>query len=495
MRRFPVAAVHVVAALTLACGTGSSGSSAAPPAVCRVPTPALGTSSAAKTLAASPGRCGQKSYAWVSSPSLGEVTASVLHETYSSPPLGVVLAAFNVAFTSPLHSVDVDVVHYTTQDRGQLLTASTEVAYPNDLDAKATPNVVLLLHGTAGFTDSCAPSAVMQNRILAASIAALGYVVVAPDYLGLENGGKTGFLHPYLVGQPTAIASLDAVRAGLRVVQARSDLGLCATTEFVTVGGSQGGHAALWVDRLAPYYAPELTHDGVAATVPPADLEAEANRALTQLVPASTNLGALLVASSDWYGTASRLSEVLVPPIDTQLYDEFHTTCSPGQSVKDATALSQIYQPAILSAATSTAGVASDGTWGCIVADNGLPSTSVPRAGAYAPSYGILFVLGQDDTLVSTPIEEKSFDALCANGLPLQFLECAGAGHIQTTQWALPEIVDFVAARFRHEPLDPSVQCKRGPPVRCRGELGLASDGGVPAPDAATEASLDAPAD
>jgi dienelactone hydrolase len=478
--RAPWAAGPLVLFAVVAFACSGGGSSPAAPAGCTVPTPALGTTPAAVALATSPQQCGQKAFTWLSSPTLGEVTSHVLHETYYPAALGVALAVFNVPFTT-LHAVDVDVVHYTTQDRGKLLTASAEVAYPNDLAAHATPNVVLLLHGTAGFTDSCAPSAVMQNRVLAASIAGLGYVVVAPDYIGLENKGQTGFLHPYLVGQPTAIASLDSVRAGLRVVQARTDLGICATTEFVTVGGSQGGHAALWVDRLAPYYAPELVHDGVAATVPPADLESEANRALTQVVSASSNVGAFFVASSDWYGTTSRLSGVFVPPQDTQLYDQFHGTCSP--SIVTGTSLSAVYQPAILSAAVSTAGVASDGTWGCLVAENGLLSTSVPRVGSHGPGYGILFALGEDDTIVNTPIEQKSFDTLCAQGLPLQFLECAGAGHVQTTQWALPEIVAFVAARFAHEPIDPALRCKRGGPVHCLGELG----GG----DAGTDAAGD----
>jgi dienelactone hydrolase len=404
------------------------------------------------------------------------VTSHVLHETYYPAALGVALAVFNVPF-STLHQVDVDVVHYTTQDRGKLVTASAEVAYPSDLAAHATQNVVLYLHGTVGFTDSCSPSAVMQDRVLVASIAALGYVVVAPDYLGLENGGTTGFLLPYLIGQPTAIAGLDAVRAGLRVVQARADLRLCATTEFVTIGGSEGGHAALWVDRLAPLYAPELTHDGVAATVPPADLVAEANRALTQVVPASSNVGAFFVAGSDWYGTTPRLSEVFVPPLDTQLHQLFHTTCDPT-IVPSGGSLSQVYQPTLLSAAATATGVASHGTWGCLVTENGLLSTSVPRTGSHGPGYGILFALGQDDTIVNTPIEEQSFDTLCAQGLPLQFLECAGAGHLQTTQWALPEILAFVAARFAHEPIDPAVRCKRGGPIHCQGELGASDAGG-----------------
>src|SRR5690606_13635294 len=123
----------------------------------------------------------------------------------------------------------------------------------------STPELVLYLHGSTGFNDSCTASATAETRLLSSLLASYGYVVVAPDYLGLKNGGEpTGFLNPALVGQPTAIASLDALRAALRLApEERGEL--CASPRFVTVGGSQGGHAALWVDRLAPYYARELT--------------------------------------------------------------------------------------------------------------------------------------------------------------------------------------------------------------------------------------------
>src|SRR5690606_3781338 len=97
-----------------------------------------------------------------------------------------------------------------------------------------------------------------ETRLFAALLASYGYVAVAPDYLGLKNyGDPTGFLNPALVGQPTAVASIDAVRAALRL-EPEERGGLCVPASFVAVGGSQGGHAALWVDRLAPHYAREL---------------------------------------------------------------------------------------------------------------------------------------------------------------------------------------------------------------------------------------------
>ena len=54
-------------------------------------------------------------------------------------------------------------------------------------------------HGTSGFNDACAPSNDKDTRTLLGALAALGYVMVAPDSIGLRAfGGATGF-PPYLV--------------------------------------------------------------------------------------------------------------------------------------------------------------------------------------------------------------------------------------------------------------------------------------------------------
>ena len=52
------------------------------------------------------------------------------------------------------------------------------------------------------------------------------------------------------------------------------------------------GHAALWVDRLQPYYAPELELVGVVAAVPPADILGQMERALQSVVDATGNAAA-----------------------------------------------------------------------------------------------------------------------------------------------------------------------------------------------------------
>lgn len=432
---------------------------------CPLATPTLAADTSG--LAQNGAQCGQPAFAWLSDPSLGDVTHTAGEQTLAASGLSVLVAASGVTTTGPLLDVTVEQFTYKTQDRGAPIDASALVAFPSGSTTQTSYDTLLVLHGTAGFTDSCAPSSDPNSRQLIAALASLGFIVVAPDYIGLRAlEGPTGFLHPYLVGQPTAIASLDSVRAAQKLVAARPD-GTCASGRFVTIGGSQGGHAALWVDRLAPYYAPELELDGVVATVPPANLVGESNLALTQEIPASENAAAFFAASSDWYGTRPVLSQALLPPLDVDVPDAMAQTCDPSGVLSGKT-LAETFAAPLLAAAQSDAGVASDDPFGCLLVQNGLTTTSVPRRTPKAPGYGVLFVLGENDTLVSTATERVAFQTLCSQGMQMQFLECAGASHTKVSAWALPEIVDFTRDRFAGKPLDASTVCQLADPVKCR---------------------------
>lgn len=205
----------------------------------------------------------------------------------------------------------------------------------------------------------------------------------------------------------------------------------------------------MWVDRLAPYYAGELRHVGVVATVPPANLTGEATLALTSFINATPNMAAFYGTAPAWYGLQSRLSEVFVSPYDTQIPTALATSCS--LSSTGVTSLSA-FQSSLLTAAQN----GSLGTldpWGCLLRENSLTTTSIARIAPTEPGYGILYVLGGADELVSTPTERQSFQTLCGQGMQMQYLECMGSGHVQTTFWSLLEIVQFLQARFAGQPM------------------------------------------
>ena len=74
-----------------------------------------------------------------------------------------------------------------------------------------------------------------------------------------------------MIGEPTAVASLDALRAAW-TVQDELDLSSQGTKQTVLMGASEGGFASLWADRYQPHYLPEADVVAVVAAVPATDL-------------------------------------------------------------------------------------------------------------------------------------------------------------------------------------------------------------------------------
>lgn len=458
--------------------TGPDGASDAGPAdatpdapsfpPCNVAAPMVAGTTETDALANAAARCGAPPHAWLRDATLGDVVAHHLTERYTPDQLATLATVNSIMLPeAPMHSVRIERVAYVTQDRGALVQSSMAMAFPTDLDTRTEVPVLLFLHGTSGFTHGCGPSVDPTSRIIAGLLASYGWVVAAPDYLGLESDDATayGALHPYLIGEATAIASLDAARAAARRL-ALDHGAVCAATRLAVFGGSQGGHAALWVDRLAPYYARELVPIGGVATVPPADLVAEGQRALTSVVPATDNTIAMLVTQPVWYGAGARIGEALTTARSSTVPGLLATSCDAFDMISASATLADDFQQPLLDAATAGTFDALD-PFGCYARENGLVSTDVARIGVDGPSYGILFVLGENDDLVNPAIERHSYDTLCAAGMPLTYLECAGAGHVDTTYWAVPEILDFLTARRDGTPFTP--QCTRAAATRCRG--------------------------
>ncbi|EYF01130.1 lipase family protein [Chondromyces apiculatus] len=452
-------------------GTGGSGGEGGGVAAWDFPAPVVAGTPETDAVADAPARCGQPAHTWLRDADLGRIVA---HEDLGSYPAALLAVLAQQAVGElPVeleYDVDLHLVTYMTQDRGVPLEATTLVAWPKNVPAgTAELPTLLLLHGTTGFRDGCGPSEEQEWGGLAAVLASAGYVVVSPDYIGLKaREPETGFLHPYLVGQATAIASLDAVRIFGSWPEELRVGGAVPSPNLVVVGGSQGGHAALWVDRLAPYYARELSLTGIAATVPPADLVGQAELALTQLRPSTGNMVAFFGASAGWYGAGDRLDEVLVSPLDTQVPEtmESSATCEIDGALGQPTTLNQIFQQPFLTAAQGGNFEALE-PWGCMGSENGLTTTSIARLQDDPESYGILFVTGQADTLVDTPNERAAFETLCSGGIPMQYLECAGASHTDATFESMPEILTFLQARQNGTPFE--AVCTAGAAVTCMG--------------------------
>ena len=125
---------------------------------------------------------------------------------------------------------------------GLLDTVSGLLAVPND-PTKVFPRLVYQ-HGTSGAKlDVPSYTANAGEGTLGVLFAGLGYVTLAPDYLGL--GISKGF-HPYVHAASEASVALDMLRA---VEQYTVQNAIYTNEQLFVTGYSQGGHAAMALHR------------------------------------------------------------------------------------------------------------------------------------------------------------------------------------------------------------------------------------------------------
>lgn len=415
-------------------------------------------------------KCGAAPYTWVESTKLGDVLENHKKGSWNKYLLAAALQRSEVKSAVktkrlPKHDTNSRLLRYQTQDRGKLIDATMLLAYPSD--KQKTYPVMLILHGTAGFHDGCAPTRGVADDqlgglfdeagLLVSLFASFGYIAVAPDYIGLKSlGDPTGFLHPYLVAEPTAIASLDAIRAAKKALAGEK----ATPGDIVVMGGSQGGHGAAFVNRYQPHYAPELPIKGSVWDVPPTDLLGQAKPALTNWQNSTKNLVAASTTLESWYGASPNgYASVFLPPYDTAVPEALATNCKPKAAL-DGGSLETMFTPEF-----RAAGVEPDfggyAPWACYLAENSLPTTSVPKKDA-VPS---LFLLAENDELVDTAVERESFKTLCAQGHVLSYLECAGATHTKPLTYAFDQWLDFLEDRLDGKPVQDA--CVVKPAERC----------------------------
>ncbi len=215
-----------------------------PAGACSWPAALIAGTPKTDALADSPARCGQPAHKWLREGPFGEVTQYGETINFKSTTLRVAIASQGVDPPDAIkYNSNIETFEYKTQDRGEVVTATAMLGWPEG--AEELKGVLLLLHGTSGFTDKCAPALSTEGQALVALFTSMGYMVVAPDFLGLKALGEPSpKLHSYLSGQATAIASLDALRALPQIDPERRG-GFCPPPETLVFGGSQGGHAAL----------------------------------------------------------------------------------------------------------------------------------------------------------------------------------------------------------------------------------------------------------
>ncbi|MDS7933278.1 lipase family protein [Acinetobacter sp. V91_7] len=146
--------------------------------------------------------------------------------------------------------------------QGKTATATAMVLFPKATPPKDGYRVVVWEHGTVGVGDGCAPSKNAINprfKILAETLLAAGYVIIAPDYEGLGTQG----VHPYLNLSSEAKSALAAVKA------AKEHYDDQLKGDWMSIGQSQGGHASL---GTAEFANTDASYKGAVAGAPASSL-------------------------------------------------------------------------------------------------------------------------------------------------------------------------------------------------------------------------------
>lgn len=173
------------------------------------------------------------------------------------------LSEGNYALDTVENSSSIKVMTYNmTNVQGKTATATAMVLFPKAIQPKDGYRVVVWEHGTVGGGDDCAPSKNLLNprfKILADTLLAAGYVIIAPDYEGLGTAG----VHPYLNLSSQANSAIAAVKA------AKDHYGKQLNGAWMSIGQSQGGHASL---GTAEFANTDSSYKGAVAGAPASSL-------------------------------------------------------------------------------------------------------------------------------------------------------------------------------------------------------------------------------
>ncbi len=352
-------------------------------------------------------------------------------------PPGTIVRTEPVA-DAPDGSGEWKILYVSTSFTGARTAVSGLLFVPDGPAPAGGRRIVASTHGTIGVASYCAGSNLGRRywpgidglrEFLAA-----GYVVVAPDYQGLGTAGP----HPYLVGNPEAWATLDAVRAARRFPPAQ------AGDEFAVFGASQGGQAALFTGQDAASYAPDMKLVGVAAAAPASDLErlfaSNPNSPVTRVLSAYT-----LDMWSRVYPQL-RLDQVATP-VARPIIKRIASVCI---AVDEKATIAAGLLTQLLRISYLRKNPWEIQPWKGLIASN-----SPGHARIAAP---ILITQGDDDKLVTPGITRAFVEELCRQGEQVSYRTYPGVDHIHAGPETAPDVAAWIAARFLHRPAPSTCQ-------------------------------------
>lgn len=316
--------------------------------------------------------------------------------------------------------------YWTTSDAGPLMQVTGMVAAPREAIPREPRRVLAWTHGTTGVAARCAPSQMpaFWTHTPALDAVKRGYVVVAPDYPGLGSEG----VHPYLIGQPTARSTLDAVRAAGQMPGAASG------KRFAVWGESQGGHAALWTGQVARGYAPELELVGVAAAAPPTDLIANLRGGSDPSIRAFLTAFTAHSWSKNFGAPLSTLGRKQTQGIITRLAE--NNCITPGAKPR----LGTMIGVAVLRRDLRNVDLGRIRPWAGYARANSVDARPI--------QVPLLIAQNPKDVIVAPAVTRQFARTACALGKRVRWIDISGEGHQTSAKDSAAVTLDWIDNRF-----------------------------------------------
>lgn len=368
--------------------------------------------------------CGLPEYTFLPTTHMGEILAAEKREdlSLSQETITALRSNYDLPLPEPTHGISTYYIEYTSQDKGEEKPATGMVIFP---EGKDNADVIVWLHPTMGFADACSPTATgIIGAAYPAVLASLGYIVVAPDYFGMRGWrGTSTDIHPYVIAEPTAISSIDAIRALPKVID-MFNIPIKFDAQRISLwGASEGGYAALITDRYMPHYAPEFTTIATIASTPVTDVFMLAQHGVDVLGPTSGGVLAAQVSMYQWYGKEADLNSLLHEDIALVVEDTMLQSCDDFAILDNVTEVNQVFTDTYVQGILANDGSADP--WACYLKDNSL-QTRVPRLQT-APT---LIITAELDALAWPDPVHHDIPGLCTEGYAIEHIQCAGLSHV-----------------------------------------------------------------
>ncbi len=252
------------------------------------------------------------------------VSASVIDNVTSSTMLAYVQGGITSSATNAFETQSIKISYNTVNQNGEAIVASgllvipipTEAykAYLASIGKSFSVSMICDNHGTI-FLNSDAPTNVEQTNgipdyplsVLMSGYA--GFAAIYPDYIGFGDSNST--VHPYIMKESAARASLDMIKASMNYME---ENGVILNNQLYITGYSEGGYNAMALAQSVESNLTNVNLMGIAPMAGPYNVEdlADVELNATRLMPYPAFLADLTYSYSYYYPDFN-LSEIAIP--------------------------------------------------------------------------------------------------------------------------------------------------------------------------------------